>query len=65
MAELVQPPSLTVPKSTSLLLPDLEAIEQVMVEKQSEKLQAKGKGGTAPSEAKGNLKHKASGGPTC
>jgi hypothetical protein len=37
----------TVPKSTRMLLPDLEAMEQVMVEKQREKLKAKGKGGTA------------------
>ncbi len=35
-----------------------------MVEKQSRNLKAKGKGGTAPSEAKGNPKRKASGGPT-
>ncbi len=35
-----------------------------MVEKQSNKLKAKGKGGTAPSKAKGNPKCKASGGPT-
>jgi hypothetical protein len=54
----------TVPKSTCTLLPDLEAIEQVMVEKQSKKLKAKGKGGIAPSKAKGNPKRKASGGPT-
>jgi hypothetical protein len=53
----------TVPKSTHTLLPDLEAIEQVMVEK-SVKLKAKRKGGTAPSKAKGNPKRKASGGPT-
>ncbi len=46
------------------MLPDLEAIEQVMVEKQSKKLKAKGKVGTAPSKAKGKPKHKASGGPT-
>jgi hypothetical protein len=52
------------PKSTCTLSPDLEAIEQVMVEKQSEKLKAKGKGSTAPSEAKGNPKRKASVGPT-
>ncbi len=52
-----------VPESTCTLLPDLEAIEQVRVEK-SAKLKAKGKGGTAPSEAKGNPKFKASGGPT-
>ncbi len=53
-----------VPESTSTLQPDLEAIEQVMVEKQGANLKAKGKGGTAPSEAKGNPKCKASGGPT-
>jgi hypothetical protein len=53
-----------VPKSTCTLLRDLEAIGQVMVEKQSKKIKAKGKGGTAPSKAKGNLKRKASGGPT-
>ncbi len=35
-----------------------------MVEKQGAKLKAKGKGGTAPSEAKGNPKCKASRGPT-
>ncbi len=45
------------------MLTDLEAIEQVIVEKIL-KLKAKGKGGTAPSEAKGNPKRKASGGPT-
>jgi hypothetical protein len=55
---------LTVPKSTRTLLPDLEAIERVMVEKQGAKLKAKVKGGTAPSEAKGNPKRMASGGPT-
>jgi hypothetical protein len=54
----------TVPKSTCTLLPDLEAIERVMVEKKGANLKAKGKGGTAPSKAKGNLKRKASGGPT-
>jgi hypothetical protein len=37
----------TVPKSTCTLLPDLEAIERVMVEKQGMKLKAKGKGGIA------------------
>jgi hypothetical protein len=52
-----------VPKSTRALLPDLEAIEQVMVEKQGTKLKAKGKGITAPSEAKGNPKCKPFGGP--
>ncbi len=35
-----------------------------MVEKKGANLKAKGKGGTAPSEAKGNPKRKASGGPT-
>jgi hypothetical protein len=54
----------TVPKSTPTLIPDLEAIERVMVEKHSQKLKAKGEGGTAQSAAKGNLKRKASGGPT-
>ncbi len=34
---------LTVPKLTHVLLPDVEAIKQVMVEKQIEKLKAKGK----------------------
>jgi hypothetical protein len=41
---------LTVPKSTLLLLPDLEAIEQVMEEKQGANLKAKAKGGTAPAK---------------
>jgi hypothetical protein len=54
----------TIPKSTFTLLPDLEAIEQVMVEKHNEKLKAKGKAGTAQSEAKINPKRKVSGGPT-
>ncbi len=54
----------TVPKSTCMLLLDLEAIERVMVEKNGANLKAKGKGGTAPSEAKGNPKRKVSGGPT-
>jgi hypothetical protein len=36
-----------VPESTRALLPDLEAIEQVMVEKQQDKLKAKGKAATA------------------
>jgi hypothetical protein len=34
-------------KSTHTLLPDLEAIERVMVEKHNKKLNAKGKAGTA------------------
>jgi hypothetical protein len=54
----------TVPESTHTLLLDLEAIEQVMVEKKGANLKAKGKGGAAPSKAKGNPKRKASGGPT-
>ncbi len=51
-------------KSTCSLLPDLDAIKQVMVEKKGSNLKAKGKGITAPSEPKGNPKRKASGGPT-
>ncbi len=54
----------TIPESTRALLPDLEAIKQVMVEKKGANLKAKGKGSTAPSEPKGNPKRKASGGPT-
>jgi hypothetical protein len=54
----------TVPKSTRTLLPDLEAIKQVMEEKRGANLKVKAKGSTAPAEAKGNLKCKASGGPT-
>jgi hypothetical protein len=54
----------TVLESTCTLLPDLEAIEWVMVEKQGAKLKAKGKGVTAPFKAKGNPKRKASGGMT-
>jgi hypothetical protein len=54
----------TGPKSTRTLLPDLEAIKRVMVEKKGANLKAKGKGGTAPSKAKGNPNHKASGGLT-
>ncbi len=53
-----------VPKSTRTLLPDLEAIKQVMEEKQGANLKAKAKGGTAPAEAKSNPKRKASRGPT-
>ncbi len=64
MVEPVQPQPLNGSESTRTLLPDLEAIEQVMVEKQGAKFKAKGKGGTAPSEAKGNPKCKESGGPT-
>ncbi len=49
---------------TRTLLPDLEAIERVMVEKKGANLEAKGQGSTAPSEPKGNPKRKVSGGPT-
>jgi hypothetical protein len=54
----------TVPKSTGTLLPDLEAIEQVMVEKKAVNLKAKGKGSIVPSKTKGNPKRKVSGDPT-
>jgi hypothetical protein len=54
----------TVPKSTRTLLPDLEAIKKVMVEKKDSNLKAKGKDSTAPSEAKGNPQCKVSGGLT-
>ncbi len=53
-----------VPKSTRTLLPDLEAIERVMVEKKGANLKAKEKGSTALSKPKGNPKRKASGGLT-
>jgi hypothetical protein len=49
---------------TCTLLPDLEAIKRVMVEKHNEKLKAKGKASTSWSEAKSNLKRKASEGLT-
>ncbi len=55
---------LKVPESTCTLLPDLEAIEGVMEEKKGANLKTKAKGGTAPAEARGNPKRKASGGPT-
>ena len=54
----------TVSKSTCMLLLDLEAIKQIMVEKHNKKLKAKGKAGTARSKAKSNSKRKASGGLT-
>jgi hypothetical protein len=54
----------TVLESTCTLLPDLEAIKHVMVEKQNKKLKAKGKARTARSKAKSNPKCKASGGLT-
>jgi hypothetical protein len=53
----------TVLESTCTLLPDLEAIEQVMEEKWGANLKAKAKGGTAPARAESNPKRKASGGP--
>ncbi len=53
-----------VPESTPTLLLDLEAIKRSMVEKKVVNLMVKGIGGTAPSKAKGNPKHKASGSPT-
>ncbi len=53
---------LTVPESMPELLPDLEAIKQVMVEKQNEKLKAKGKAIIAQPYAKINPKRKAYGG---
>jgi hypothetical protein len=46
------------------LLPNLEAIERVMVEKHNKKVKAKGKAATARPEAKSNPKRKASGGLT-
>jgi hypothetical protein len=54
----------TVPKSTRSLLPDLKAIECIMVEKENKKLKAKGKAATARPKAKSNPKRKASEGPT-
>ncbi len=54
----------TVPKSTRTLLLDLEAIEQVMVEKKGANLKAEENCSTALSKAKGNPKCKASGCPT-
>jgi hypothetical protein len=53
-----------VTESTRTLLPDLEAIKRVMEEKKGANLKAKAKDVTAPAEAKGNPKRKASGGPT-
>jgi hypothetical protein len=53
----------TVLELMHVLLPDLEAIEHIMVEKQNKKLKAKGKAATAKPEAKGNPQRKAYGGP--
>ncbi len=55
---------LVVLKSTSALLPDLEAIEHVMVAKHNEKLKAKCKAATAQLKAKSNPKGQASRGLT-
>jgi hypothetical protein len=49
---------------TCTLLPNIEAIEGIMVKKKSKELKAKGKAGTAQSKAKGSPKRKASGGLT-
>ncbi len=46
------------------LLPELEAIKCVMVEKHNKNLKAKNKASTARPKAKSNPKRKASGGPT-
>jgi hypothetical protein len=51
---------LTVPELMRALLPDLEAIERVMVEKQNEKLKVKGKATAARPDTKSSLKRKAS-----
>jgi hypothetical protein len=53
----------TVPESACALLPDLEAINCIMVEMHNKKLKAKGKIATARPKAKSNPKRKASGGP--
>ncbi len=53
-----------IPESLRALLPDLEAIERIMVEKHNRNLKAKGKAATAQPKAKSNPKHKASGGLT-
>jgi hypothetical protein len=62
MAEPVQPQPYYGSKSMRALLPDLEAIKHIMVEKQHEKVKVKGKAATARPEAKGNPMRKASGG---
>jgi hypothetical protein len=53
---------LAILESTRALLPDLKAIERVMVEKQNEKLKAKGKATPAHPDANSSPKRKASGG---
>ncbi len=50
----------TVPELPRMLLPDLENIERVKVQKQNEKLKAKGKASTAHPNTKCDLKRKAS-----
>jgi hypothetical protein len=62
MAEPVQPDPPHISKLTPALLLDLEAIELVMVEKQNEKLKAKGKATADWPDAKSKPKRKASGG---
>ncbi len=52
---------ITVTELMRVLLLDLEAIEHAMVEKQNNRIKAKGKAATAWPEAKGNPKRKASG----
>jgi hypothetical protein len=53
---------LMVPESTHGLLPNLEAIERVMVEKQNENLKANGKATAARPDVKSSPNRKASGG---
>jgi hypothetical protein len=53
---------LTIPKLLCTMLPDLENIEQVMVEKCNNKLKAKGKVTTACPDHRSNPKRKMSGG---
>ena len=65
MAEPVQPQPLNGFQVNSYIATELiEAIKPVMVEKKGANLKAKGKGGTAPPEAKGKPNRKASGGAT-
>ncbi len=53
---------LMIPKSTPVLLLDLEAIKQVIVEKQNERLKGKGKDSAACPDTKSNPNRIASGG---
>jgi hypothetical protein len=52
----------TVPESPCMLIPDLENIEHVMIEKYNKKLKVNGKASTACPNAKGKLKRGTSGG---